>query len=178
MSFIRGDRLRVFRVFPCDLPPNLGSEKPWRSRSPQPGAPGRLKRVGWRVSGRLQLRPTGWRARRRPGLQTQVREDLLDHRLLQDRRDDLQLAPAVRAARHVESRTRASAAWPSSAEPDGGAHRAPRTRPAVRPARVVRALATPPAAPPAHAAWRRVRERHGSESGAAWGVAPAQPAAA
>ncbi len=36
------------------------------------------------------------------GLQTQVREDLLDHRLLEDRRDDLQLAAAVRAVRHVD----------------------------------------------------------------------------
>jgi len=54
----------------------------------------------------------------------------------------------------------ASAAWPTSAEPDGGAHRSPRTRPAVRPARVVRV----PAAPPARAAWRWVRERHGSYS--------------
>ena len=89
-------------VFPCNQPLNLGSEKLWRSRSPRPWSPGRLKRVGWRVSGRLQLRPTGWRARRRPGLQTQVREDLLDHRLLQDCRDDLQLAAAVRAVRHVD----------------------------------------------------------------------------
>ena len=29
----------------------------------------------------MQLRPTGWSARRCPGLQTQVREDLFDHRL-------------------------------------------------------------------------------------------------
>jgi len=36
------------------------------------------------------------------GLQTQVREDLLNHRLLHDRRDDLQLAAAVRAVRHVD----------------------------------------------------------------------------
>jgi len=35
-------------------------------------------------------------------LQTQVREDLLDHRLFEDRRDDLQLATAVRAVRHVD----------------------------------------------------------------------------
>ena len=31
-----------------------------------------------------------------PGLQPKMREDLLDHRLLQDRCDDLQLAAAVR----------------------------------------------------------------------------------
>jgi len=35
-------------------------------------------------------------------LETQVHEDLLDHRLLQDRRADLQLAAAVRAVRHVD----------------------------------------------------------------------------
>jgi len=43
------------------------------------------------------------------GLQTKVREDLLDHRLLQDRRDDLQLAPAVRAVLHVDLESEASA---------------------------------------------------------------------
>jgi len=43
------------------------------------------------------------------GLQTEVREDLLDHRLLQDRRDDLQLAAAVRAVRHVDLESEASA---------------------------------------------------------------------
>jgi len=39
--------------------------------------------------------------RQHPGLQTQVREDLLDHWLLYDRRNDLQLAAAFRAVRHV-----------------------------------------------------------------------------
>ncbi|MBP7913834.1 MAG: hypothetical protein KAZ63_00690 [Vitreoscilla sp.] len=33
----------------------------------------------------------------------QVCEDLLDHRLLQDRRDDLRAAAAVRAVLHVEA---------------------------------------------------------------------------
>jgi hypothetical protein len=37
-----------------------------------------------------------------PGLQTQVREDPLDHRLFQDRRNDLQLATAVRAVLQVD----------------------------------------------------------------------------
>jgi len=50
----------------------------------------------------MQLRPTGGRARRHPGLQTQMREDLLDHWLFKDRRDDLQRAAAVRVARHVD----------------------------------------------------------------------------
>ena len=40
--------------------------------------------------------------RRRTGLQTQLREDFLDHRLLQDGRDDLQLAAAVRAVLQVK----------------------------------------------------------------------------
>jgi len=35
-------------------------------------------------------------------LQTQVREDLLDQRLLPDLRDDLQLSAAVRAMLHVD----------------------------------------------------------------------------
>ena len=43
----------------------------------------------------MELRPTGWSARRCPGLQTQVREDLFDHRLLKDRGDDLQIAAAI-----------------------------------------------------------------------------------
>ena len=59
-------------------------------------------------SGRLQLRPTSERARR-PGPQTQVREDLLDHRLLKDRHDDLQLATAVRAVFQVDLESEASA---------------------------------------------------------------------
>jgi hypothetical protein len=43
-----------------------------------------------------------WHARRCPGLQSQVSEDLLNHRLLQGRRDDLQFASAVRAALQAE----------------------------------------------------------------------------
>jgi hypothetical protein len=46
-------------------------------------------------SGRLHLQPTHWRPRSCAGLPTQVREDLLDHGLLQDACDDLQLAAAV-----------------------------------------------------------------------------------
>ena len=81
--------------------------------------------MGLGGSGRLQLRPTGRRAPASTvGLQTQVREGLLDHRLpgpggpgvsqaqtvlrtvcardhLQDRRNDLQLAAAVRAVPQV-----------------------------------------------------------------------------
>ena len=50
----------------------------------------------------MQRPPTRWRTRRRADLQTQVREDLLDHRGLQDGGDDLQLAAAVRAVRHID----------------------------------------------------------------------------
>ena len=42
-------------------------------------------------------------------MQSQVPEDLLDHRLFRDRRDDLQLAAAVRAARQVDLESEASA---------------------------------------------------------------------
>ena len=90
-------------------PPCLGPAKPGRSRSPQPRASGRLNGVGWRWSGRLKLRPTGRRAWRRPGLQAQVREDLLDHRRFQDGGDDLQLAAAVRAVLQVDLESEASA---------------------------------------------------------------------
>ena len=68
-------------------------------------------------SGRLQRLPTGWCLGRCPGLQAQVREELLDHRLLEDRRDDLQLATAVRAVLQVEIESEASAQtnlYPSS----------------------------------------------------------------
>ena len=57
----------------------------------------------------MKLRPTGGSPRRRSGLQTQVGEDLLDHRLFQDRSDDLQLAAAVRAVLQVEIESEASA---------------------------------------------------------------------
>jgi hypothetical protein len=50
----------------------------------------------------LQRLDSGRRKRRCPGLQPQTRKDLLDHRLLQDRRNDLQLASAVRAVLQVE----------------------------------------------------------------------------
>ena len=89
---IRDDRLRVV---PGNRPPNLGLEKLWRNRSPRLREPGRRKRVVWWFSGRLQLRPTDWRARRRPGLQTQVCEDFLDHRLPGHR------GPGVRQAQTV-----------------------------------------------------------------------------
>ena len=37
-------------------------------------------------------------------LQSQVREDLLDHWRFQDHRDDLELAAAVRAVLHIEAK--------------------------------------------------------------------------
>jgi len=56
----------------------------------------------------LQLRAAGGRARRRSGLQTQVREDLLDDRLFHDRRDDIQVVAAVREVHHIDLKTRFS----------------------------------------------------------------------
>jgi len=72
---------------------------------PQPvAAPGLAGRV--RACKREPL-PRRRTARRRApastvGLQTQVHEDFLDHRLLKDGGDDLQLAAAVRAVLEVE----------------------------------------------------------------------------
>jgi len=43
------------------------------------------------------------------GLQTEVRENLLDDRLLEDRCDDLQIAAAVLAALHVDLESEALA---------------------------------------------------------------------
>ena len=50
----------------------------------------------------MQMRPPGRRPRRCPRLQAKVAEDLLDHRLLQDGRKDLELAAAVRAVLQIE----------------------------------------------------------------------------
>jgi hypothetical protein len=50
----------------------------------------------------LQLLATNWRLGRRTRLQPQLREDLLDHRRLQDRRNDPQIATAVRAVLQVK----------------------------------------------------------------------------
>ena len=86
------------------LPGELG-----RSRSPQPWAPGRLNGDGSESSSRLQRVTAGGCAWRRPGLQPQVREDLLDHRLFQDRGNDLQLDAAARAVLQVEIESEASA---------------------------------------------------------------------
>ncbi len=60
-------------------------------------------------SRRLQRLIAGGCAWRCPRLQTQVREDFLDHWLLKDRSDDLQLAAAVRAVLQVEIESEASA---------------------------------------------------------------------
>ena len=57
---------------------------------------------GWAASGRLQRLTTGRRPRRCQSLQTQVRENLFNHRLLQDRRNDLQFTAAVRAVLHID----------------------------------------------------------------------------
>jgi hypothetical protein len=69
----------------------LGPEKHRRRRSPRPWATGHLNCDGSGWSGRVQLRHTGRRTRRRTWLQIQVHEDGLDRRLLQDGGDDLRL---------------------------------------------------------------------------------------
>ena len=57
----------------------------------------------------MQLRPTGGRPGRCSGLQIQVRQDLLDHRLFEDRGNDLQLAAAVGAVFPVDLESEVSA---------------------------------------------------------------------
>jgi hypothetical protein len=52
----------------------------------------------------LQRLVTGRRTWQCPDLQTQARADLLDHRLLQGRGNDLQLAATVRTLLQVETR--------------------------------------------------------------------------
>ena len=80
-----------------------------RSRSPSPCSAGHLNGDESESSGRLQRLAASRRPRRCPGLQTQVREDLLDHRLLQDGRNDLELAAAGWAMLQVELESEASA---------------------------------------------------------------------
>ena len=87
----------------------FGPEKPRRRRSLRPWAPGHLNGDGSGWSGRVQLRPTRRRTRRCTGLQPQVHEDLLDHRLFQDGSDELQLTAAARAVRQVDLESEASA---------------------------------------------------------------------
>jgi hypothetical protein len=70
--------------------------------------------MGWARSGGVEQRQfprvSPWPLAGRAGLQTKVREDLLDGRLLQDRSDVLQFAAAVRAVR---------SAWTQRPIPDG-----------------------------------------------------------
>jgi hypothetical protein len=55
----------------------------------------------WRQKVRWS-RPGSEKSSGAQGLQAQVRNDPPNHRLLQDRRNDLQLATAVRAVLHVD----------------------------------------------------------------------------
>ena len=111
-----------------------------RSRLQRPWLPGRLNGHCSAASGRLQGLATGCCTRRRPGLQSQVREDLLDHRLLQNRRDDLQLAAAVWVVLHVDVEHALEQLGP--AQPRRAAATAPRNRQAVWPASGLSACAT------------------------------------
>ena len=86
------------------VPPPLG-----RSRLQRPCSPGRVNGHVSVASSRLRRLTSGRRTGWCSGLQSQVREDLLDHRLLQDCRNDLQLAAAVRAVLQVEVESGASA---------------------------------------------------------------------
>ena len=62
-------------------------------------------RVAGPPSGSLLHVPACWR----PGLQSQVREDPLDHRCFEDGGGDLELAAAVRAVLEVDLESEASA---------------------------------------------------------------------
>ena len=87
-------------------------------------SPGRLNGCGWAASGRLHRLATGQRTRRCARLHTQVREDLLDHWLFQDHRNDLQLATAVRPVLYVDVA--------HALEQAGQHHQLNRLRPVVR----------------------------------------------
>ena len=118
---------------------------------------------GW--SSRLQPPTTGRRTRRCPRLQTQVVEDLLDHRLLQDGCNDLQIAAAVRAVLHVELEHPLEQLGQAQSHRTGGAHSSLRTL------RAARALA----APPTCAAWRWGPARRGSGRSSAMVPGAIQP---
>ena len=105
----------------------------------------------------LRCRTARWRAAASTvGLQPHVSEDLLDHRLLHEGRNDLALATEVWAMLQVELE-HAGVAWPSSAAPGGGVHNSPRNRRVAQPARSLRPLAEPAA----RATWRSVPVRRG-----------------
>jgi hypothetical protein len=151
------------RVIPCLRAASIGPATTRRQATRRPWSPGRLNCHGWVASGPLQRLATSRRPGRRTRLQPQVHEDLLDHRRLQDRRDDPQIATAVRAVLQVKvEHPLEQLGPPSSAAPLGGAHSSPRTRQALLVGLASRALAAPPAAPPSRAAWRWVPARHGS----------------
>ena len=82
----------------------LSSDQFCRSRNlrdaADPNGPGRLNWHGWAASRCLQRLATGRETGRRTRPQPQMREDLLDHQLLQDGRNDLQLAAETRAVFH------------------------------------------------------------------------------
>ena len=99
----RSCRRASFSSAVCGVPLVVGphpsvSRALGRSRLQRPWSPGCLNCRGWAASGRLQRLASSWRASGCQRLQPQVREDLLNHRLLTDRCNDLQLAAAVRAA--------------------------------------------------------------------------------
>jgi hypothetical protein len=90
---------RRLRVIPCRQAASTFPQYLGRGRLQRPGggSPER-SRLGT-ASGRLKHLATGRSTMRHPRLQTQVVEDLLDHRMLQDRGDDLEFdsEPALAA---------------------------------------------------------------------------------
>jgi len=89
-----------------------------RIRLNQSGVLGRLNGPGWTAPGRLHGLATGRRLRLCARLQSQVREDPLDHRRLQDYCDYLEQPAAVRAVLHQEHISRIHRKTPDRAAPN------------------------------------------------------------
>ena len=102
----------IFRSLP-DIPQTHG-----RIRLNQSGVLGRLNGPGWTASGRLHGLATGGRLKLCTRLQSQVREDLLDHRRSQDYCDYLEQPAAVRAVLHQEHISRIHRKTPDRAAPN------------------------------------------------------------
>ena len=83
----------------CPLPSAHNHRLRQPLNTPDSTGLGRQRRVnclGWAPSAHLQRLPIARCMGRCTGLQTQLRENLLNHRLFQDRRNDLQLTAKIR----------------------------------------------------------------------------------
>ena len=96
-SFMRSDRLRFLWVFPCDRAPNLALGNLGAASSRGPGHPAASNVLIGGSQAACSCDPRAGARGGALGLQSQVRRDLLDHRRLKDRCNELQLAAAVRA---------------------------------------------------------------------------------